>query len=40
MCCTRLFLVALTEDKVDELRGTVTDLEQTVDQQADEIEKL
>lgn len=29
-----------TEDKVDELRGTVEDLEQTVEQQADEIEAL
>ena len=29
-----------TEDKVDELRGTVEDLEQTVEQQADEIETL
>lgn len=29
-----------TEDKVDELRGTVADLERTVEQQADEIERL
>ena len=29
-----------TEEKVDELRGTVADLERTVEQQADEIEEL
>lgn len=29
-----------TEDKVDELRGTVADLERTVEQQANEIETL
>lgn len=29
-----------TEDKVDELRGTIEDLERTVEQQADEIEQL